>query len=463
MNIAVIGSGYVGSVTGAAFASFGHRTVVIDIDPEKVRVLNAGQSPIYEPGLDELIEYTVRSGVLSASTDYKLVRDADVIFIAVGTPSLPDGAVDLAYVDAAASSIAAFLNPDRYTVIINKSTVPVGTTDRVASIIEQASGLAATLNTGQFSVVSNPEFLREGYALEDVYYPDRIVIGCSDSRALTVMRSLYKDMLEQNGYDRMGEYFLFPSHTKSSSPVLFETDPKSSELIKYVSNAFLSVKISYVNEVARLCEKLGANALDVAAGMGLDSRIGPQFLQVSSGWSGSCFPKDTAELLAVGKKYGAELTVVKAAEQSNMRMHEYCVEKIMRRLKSLNGKRIGVLGLTFKPNTDDARHTQASFIIARLVGLGAHVAVHDPKGMDMFRRLHGHLPIQYCHTLEEVAIHADAILLLTHWNEYGMGNASWQTMQQRMRNPYVLDTRNALDPLALFEMGFDYEGLGVHF
>jgi UDPglucose 6-dehydrogenase len=277
------------------------------------------------------------------------------------------------------------------------------------------------------------------------------------------MRDLYKDVLEQIGYTSMAEHFPFPSTYKTALPVLFETDAKSSELIKYVSNAFLSVKISYINEVARLCEKLGANALDVAAGMGLDSRIGPQFLQISSGWSGSCFPKDTAELLAVGKKYGSELTVVRAAEQSNMRMHEYCVEKITRRLKTLNGKRIGVLGLTFKPNTDDARHTQASYIIARLLELGATVTVHDPKGMDMFRRLHVHLPIHYCARAEDVAIQADAVLLLTHWSEYAVDTANWPLMRQKMRNPYVLDTRNALDPLALHNLGFDYEGLGVHF
>jgi UDPglucose 6-dehydrogenase len=277
------------------------------------------------------------------------------------------------------------------------------------------------------------------------------------------MRDLYKDVLEQIGYTSMTEHFPFPSKHKSALPVLFETDAKSSELIKYVSNAFLSVKISYINEVARLCERLGANALDVAVGMGLDSRIGPQFLQISSGWSGSCFPKDTAELLAVGKKYGSELSVVRAAEQSNMRMHEYCVEKITRRLKTLNGKRIGVLGLTFKPNTDDARHTQASYIIARLLELGADVTVHDPKGMAMFRRLHVHLPIHYSARAEDVAIRADAVLLLTHWSEYAVDSANWQLMRQKMRNPYVLDTRNALDPLALHDLGFDYEGLGVHF
>ncbi len=461
MNIAVIGSGYVGSVTGAAFASFGHRTVVIDIDSEKVRLLGAGQSPIFEPGLDELIRYTVQAGTLSASTDYKLVGDADVVFIAVGTPSRPDGSVDMTYVQAAASSIGAHLSTNRFTVVVNKSTVPVGTSDLVTSLIEQSSGYESS--SGTFAVVSNPEFLREGYALEDVFFPDRIVIGCSDTRARFIMRDLYKDVLEQIGYTSMAEHFPFPSKHKTALPVLFETDAKSSELIKYVSNAFLSVKISYINEVARLCEKLGANALDVAVGMGLDSRIGPQFLQISSGWSGSCFPKDTAELLAVGKKYGSELTVVRAAEQSNTRMHEYCVEKITRRLKTLNGKRIGVLGLTFKPNTDDARHTQASYIITRLLELGADVTVHDPKGMAMFRRLHVHLPIHYCARAEDVAIHADAVLLLTHWSEYAVDTANWQLMRQQMRNPYVLDTRNALDPIALNDLGFDYEGLGVHF
>ncbi|WP_127578796.1 UDP-glucose dehydrogenase family protein [Paenibacillus koleovorans] len=462
MNVAVIGSGYVGSVTGAAFATLGHPTIVIDIDRHKAERLNAGESPIYEPGLEELLRQAVGRGQLSATTDYAAVRQADVVFIAVGTPSRPDGSADLTYVRAAAASIGAHLDPRRFTVVVDKSTVPVGTSDLVGTIIEQSLG-RPNRDEAVFTVVSNPEFLREGYALEDVFFPDRIVIGTEHEEARRIMRSLYRRMLEPGGYGELQELYPFRAVRKRQEPVWFETDAKSAELIKYVSNAFLSVKISYVNEVARLCEKLGANALDVSYGMGLDTRIGPQFLQVSSGWSGSCFPKDTAELLHAGRKYGIDLSIVNAAVLSNERMHQYCVDKIAKRLKTLTGKRIGVLGLTFKPNTDDARHTQASFIIERLLELGAEVAVHDPKGMEMFRRLHDHLSVRYCGSAEEVASQADAIVLLTHWPQYGTSETDWRGMRQRMRTPYVLDTRNVLNAPSMRSAGWDYEGLGVHY
>jgi UDPglucose 6-dehydrogenase len=414
--------------------------VIIDVDPEKVRRMNAGQSSLFEPGLDEALQLAVQRELLSASESYEAVASCDAVFIAVGTPSGEDGEADLSGVKAAARSIALHVNPRSFTVVVNKSTVPAGTADLVGALIEEASGLSRGVH---FAVVSNPEFLREGYALEDVHAPDRIVIGTNDERARRLMRELYRPLLAGG---------------KPSTPY-FETDAKSAELIKYVSNAFLAVKISYINEVARLCEKLGANVLDVAKGMGLDSRIGSKFLQVSSGWSGSCFPKDTAELLATSRKSGRELSIVNAAVEANRGMHEYCIEKLRRKLKTLNGKTIGVLGLTFKPNTDDARQTQASTIVARLVAMGASVSAHDPKGMQMFRRLNGALPIRYCETAEETAMRADAILLLTHWEAYGSLN--WLAMANAMNNRYVLDTRNFLDRESLRQCGFDYEGLGM--
>ncbi|MFC5701167.1 UDP-glucose dehydrogenase family protein [Cohnella faecalis] len=456
MNVVCIGSGYVGTVTGTAFAALGHRTTVIDIDADKVELINSGNSPIFEPGLDSLLPQLVSRELLSASTMFGEIGFADVVFIAVGTPSQADGTVDLTYVKSAARKIGEHLNREQLTVIVDKSTVPVGTSDLVASIIEEASGLRANEN---FAVVSNPEFLREGYALEDVLFPDRIVIGTEHPGARIVMRELYRNLLERTNYRELSRKVAFKMNLNAPKAVYFETDTKSAEMIKYVSNAFLAVKISYINEVARLCETLGANVLDVAKGMGLDSRIGEKFLQVSSGWSGSCFPKDTAELLETSRKYGSDLLLVEAAVDSNWRMHTNCVDKIKRQLKTLNGKNIGILGLTFKPNTDDARHTQSSYIIDKLIALGANVAVHDPKGMEMFRKINGHLPVRYCQKAEEVAERADAVVLMTHWEEYAA--LDWAHVRSRMKNPYVLDTRNFLIDHRLSELGFRYEGIGI--
>ncbi|TDG00320.1 UDP-glucose dehydrogenase family protein [Paenibacillus piri] len=455
MNIVCIGSGYVGSVTGTAFAVLGHQTTVIDMDQKKVDLICSGKSPIYEPGLNELIEMHIGK-TLRATTSYEVVYDADVVFIGVGTPSREDGTADLSFIRSAAKSIAQNLNPHKFTVIIDKSTVPIGTADLVASIIDDMSGLKAEEH---FAVISNPEFLREGYALEDVFFPDRIVIGTTNEKARAVLRELYHNLLNRVGYDEATRHFKFSFNPQARPAVYFETDLKSAEMIKYASNAFLAVKISYINEVARLCETLGANVLDVSKGMGLDSRIGSKFLQVSSGWSGSCFPKDTAEFLATSQKYGRELSIVKAAIESNELMHDFCVEKVQMRLKTLIGKNIGVLGLTFKPNTDDARQTQASAIIRKLLDMGANVKVHDPKGMDVFQSLNGGLAVSYCEHADEVAFNSDAVILLTHWDDYL--HINWSLMATMMRSPYILDTRNFLPRTSLEELGFTYEGLGI--
>lgn len=455
MNVVCIGSGYVGSVTGAAFAALGHPTTVLDIDDRKISLLASGISPIYEPGLDHLISTYIEE-TLFATTDYEVIGSADVVFIGVGTPSKPDGTADLKNIKLAAEGIGKHLNPKSFTVIINKSTVPVGTSDLVASIIEEHSGLLCNVH---FAVISNPEFLREGYALEDVFYPDRIVIGSNNEKANEIMRSLYHNLVNRVNYDELRKHFRFDQPANPKTPHFFETDVKSAEMIKYASNAFLAVKISYINEIARLCELLGANVTSVAAGMGLDTRIGDKFLQVSSGWSGSCFPKDTAELLATGKKYGCDLSIVEAAIHSNLQMHAHVVDKIKRRLKSLNGKTIGILGLTFKPNTDDARNTQASVIIHELIGAGARVKVHDPKGMSMFKALNSQLEIEYCEDVHKAVMNTDALILLTHWEEYAL--LKWKEVYASMKKPYLLDTRNFLDPYSLTEIGFEYEGIGI--
>lgn len=455
MRVVCVGSGYVGSVTAAAFAFLGHDTTVIDIDPNKIRMIQSGNSPIYEPELDRLISMTIEK-TLHAETGYDSINNADIIFICVGTPSKADGTVDLTYVTQVAEQIAPRLNPDSFTVIVNKSTVPVGTAERVTAIVKQISGLQAGIH---FSVVSNPEFLREGSALEDVFFPDRIVIGTESEKAKIVMRELYDRLLKRHDYEQWSETFSCLNQPDKPQAIYFETDSKSAEMIKYASNAFLSVKISYINEVARLCDALGAQVQHVAKGMGLDDRIGNKFLQVSSGWGGSCFPKDTIELLSTSQKYGRELTVVKAAIDSNLTMHEYCVDKIKSRLKSLNGKTIGILGLTFKPNTDDVRKSQAQVIIAKLLELGANIKVHDPKGMEMFRKFNMEFPIIYCEKPEETAQYADAIVLLTHWDQYL--RLDWSELYSRMSNPYILDTRNVLPRSELIHMGFQVEGLGT--
>lgn len=454
MNVVCIGAGYVGTVTGAAFAAVGHPTTVIDTDRNKVELLLSGKSPIYEPGLDDLLLWLTACQGFRASTSYAAVGDADAVFIGVGTPSREDGTADLRYVKSAAELIGRHLSPDRFTVIVNKSTVPVGTADLVAGIVEEASGLQAERN---FSVVSNPEFLREGYALEDVFFPERIIVGTVNEKARQIMRNLYRPIVEKAEYEPILR-ICPPLSLRRAETVYFETNPSSAELIKYASNAFLAVKISYINEIARLSEALGVGVMDVAKGIGLDSRIGPKFLQVSSGWSGSCLPKDTAELLATSLQYGCELSIVKAAVESNRGMLAFTVEKLRRRLKTMNGKRIGVLGLTFKPDTDDARETQASYIIRRLIELGCSVSAYDPQGMGMFRRLNADLPVQYCSAGQEVARRADALLLLTHWDEFR--TLDWSAMQALMRTPYILDTRNFLNKSELLRSGFQYEGIG---
>lgn len=457
MKVVCVGSGYVGSVTGTAFAVLGYPTTIIDMDSRKVKEINGGTSPIYEPGLASCIAQMVNASRLSATQTYDCVYQADIVFIAVGTPSKPDGAVELKYVRSAARSIGENLNATQFTVIVNKSTVPVGTSELVASIIEEASGLE---NNRHFAVVSNPEFLREGYALEDVFFPERIIIGSGSHKAKGVMRKLYTPLMERTNYAEFTQHLTFTNNHTATQTAYFETDAKSAELIKYVSNAFLAVKISYINEVARLCDSLGANVGDVSYGMGLDTRIGNKFLQVSSGWGGSCFPKDTTEILSESQNYGSELTIVKAAIESNINMHDYCIQKIQRSLTSLNSKNIAILGLTFKPNTDDARHTQASYIIGKLLDLGANVSAHDPKGMPMFQQMNSHLQIRYCERPIDTIAGADALVLLTHWDEYGLMN--WEMVYRLMKNRYILDTRNFLKKQNLNELGFVYEGLGLY-
>ncbi len=455
MKIVCVGAGYVGCVTGTSFAALGYETTLIDIDVNKVKLIREGRSPIYEPGLEYLIQQTIGK-TLFASTDYQSIKEADIVFIAVETPSGPDGCADLKYVKAAACSIAKNLNKYNFTLVVCKSTVPTGTGQLVSSIISEISGLAPEKD---FAQVSNPEFLREGCALQDVFFPDRIVVGTDNLRARNKMKSLYRPIISSTDYPELIERCLNYNKKMMGKPTsYFETDVKTAELIKYASNAFLAVKISYINEIAKLCEKLGTNVLDVAKGMGLDSRIGSKFLEVSSGWQGSCFPKDTCELYFTSEKYGCGLSVVKAAIDANMAMHGYVVEKIRNYLGCLNGKTIAILGLTFKPDTDDARKTQAQYIIPQLLGLGAIVRVFDPQGMEAFKRNNEELEITYCEKAEQVAHKADCLLLLTHWSQFK--ELDWKEMVNNMNTAYVLDTRNFISK-ELEDLEVCYQGLGV--
>ncbi|MEI7024953.1 UDP-glucose dehydrogenase family protein [Paenibacillus sp. y28] len=455
MRIVCIGAGYVGTVTAAAFAALGHETILVDVDERKLQAIQQGRSPIYEPGLDQLLEYVVTRH-LTATASMEGVAEADAVFICVGTPENADHSVNLSYIKQAAIQIGNHLNPRRFTVIVTKSTVPVGSADLVSSLIEAHS---RTKSGSCFTVVSNPEFLREGSALTDVFFPDRIVIGSAHPRGSTVMKQLYRNFMKRTFDPLVMDMIKGKEYRLKPKPVYLETDPKSAELIKYASNAFLAVKISYINEIARLCEALGSNVSEVAKGMGLDHRIGSQFLEVSSGWGGSCFPKDTAELLATSTKYDRELTIVRAAVEANQRMMEHVVSKLKQRMKTLQGKTIAVLGLTFKPNTDDIRNSQAIVIIRMLEELGAFVQAHDPKGMPGFRKLHPELSVRYCEHAEEAAAHADALLLLTHWEEYR--TLPWERIRASMRRPYILDTRRLWSGVGLPRLGFRYETLGA--
>lgn len=433
MNLAMIGTGYVGLVTGACFSEFGHNVTCVDTDAEKIEALKRGHVFIYEPGLDDLVTRNVAEGRLHFSTSTKeAVAGADVVLIAVGTPTTRrgDGYADLSYVYGAARDIAAGLT--NYTVIVDKSTVPVGTAKQVARIVREVNPDA------EFDVVSNPEFLREGAAIDDFMKPDRVVIGAESDRAAEVMRKLYA-----------------PLHEKDH-PIIV-TNLETAELIKYASNSFLAIKISFINELSGLCETLGANIQDVAKGMGLDARIGLKFLQAGPGYGGSCFPKDTRALLRIGQEHGAPLRIVETAVEVNEAQKARMVTKIRKALGgSIAGKRIGVLGLSFKPETDDMREAPALTIIPRLLENGAHVVAHDPVAVDVAKTML--LGISFVDDPFAVAENADAVVFLTEWKQYKELDLS--KLQGAMRNPLLIDLRNMFCPDQVRALGIEYVSIG---
>ncbi|MGN7471983.1 UDP-glucose dehydrogenase family protein [Brevibacillus sp. SAFN-007a] len=455
MNIACIGSGYVGSVISIVFACLGHTVTVIDNDCNKINKIKEKKSPIFEKGLEVLIENLVEDRLL-ATNSYSTIKDMDLVMICVGTPLNKDGSTNLDYMKLAARNIAKNLNPCGYTVISIKSTTPVNSLNEIINIIQENSGL---INEEHFSVVCNPEFLREGTALEDFLYPERIVVGSTNTKASEIMKNLYSDILNRTKYYLFDNFIRIDETAISRKTSYFETDPISAMMIKYASNAYLAIKISFINELARLCEVTNANVLDVAKGIGMDSRIGNQYFQISPGWGGSCLPKDTAELFSHSVRMGRELSIVKAAIESNNQMKKYVVDKMRDLLGYLEGRTIGIIGLTFKPNTDDSRNAQTGDIIRELIYAGAQVKVHDPQGNHTFRMNNPELNVIYCEKAEEVSNEADILVLLTNWEEYL--HLNWNLIYANLRKKLIFDTRNFLPQKALEEMNFQYEGIGI--
>jgi UDPglucose 6-dehydrogenase len=432
MRVTMVGTGYVGLVSGACFADFGHQVICVDKDVGKIDRLHQGIMPIFEPGLEDLVSSNVKAGRLSFTTDLsEAVKEADTVFVAVGTPSRRgDGHADLSYVEQAAREIAEHMQG--YTVVVNKSTVPVGTGDLVQSIMAEVNP------KGDFSVVSNPEFLREGAAIGDFKRPDRVVVGTEDERARQVMRELYRPL------------FL------NETPILF-TDRRTSELIKYAANAFLAVKIAYINEMADLCEQVGANVQEVARGIGLDNRIGKKFLNAGPGYGGSCFPKDTLALIRTAQEANAPVTIVEATVASNANRKRRMASKIIAACGGdVRGKTIGILGLTFKPNTDDMRDSPSLDIVPALLAAGANVRAYDPEGMaEAQKELPG---IELVNGPYEVADKASAIVILTEWDQFRA--LDFERIAKQMNQRVMIDLRNIYNPEDLRHDGFAYVSIG---
>jgi len=432
MRVAMIGSGYVGLVSGACFADFGHEVVCVDVNAARIEDLKRGRIPIYEPGLDRLVESNVAAGRLSFTTDLAAaVSGSEAVFIAVGTPSRRgDGHADLSHVSAAARDIAKALSG--YAVVVTKSTVPVGTGDMVEGIIRE------TRPDAEFSVVSNPEFLREGAAIEDFKRPDRVVVGANDERARAVMAELYRPL------------------SLNAAPILF-TDRRTAELTKYAANAFLATKITFINEIADLCEEVGADVQLVARGIGMDKRIGSKFLNAGPGYGGSCFPKDTLALIRSAQDHGVSLRVVESVVAVNDARKTQMARKVVKACGgSVHGKTIAVLGLTFKPNTDDMREAPAVNIIDALQRAGASVRAHDPVGMEPAKALlQG---VTYAEDAYDCAHGADALVLVTEWDAYRALDLA--RLKQRMRAPVIVDLRNVYRAEEMARHGFDYHRVG---
>jgi len=431
VRICVVGTGYVGLVTGTCFSEFGMDVTCVDANEEKIRILNQGGVPIYEPGLDAMISRNVKEGRLSFTTDLKsAVERSLVVFIAVGTPPKADGSADLRYIEQVARSVAEWMNG--YKVVVNKSTAPVGTGRWIRNTIVKHQK-----EPHRFSVCSNPEFLREGSAIEDFVRPDRVVIGSEDAEAIAIMKDLYSPL-----------YLI-------ETPIVI-TNLETAELIKYASNAFLATKISFINDLSVLCDIVGADVHHVAKAMGLDRRIGPKFLHPGPGYGGSCFPKDTLALIDVAKKAGTDLKIVQAAVEVNSRQRDIAFQKIQKVTGDLKGKIIAVLGLSFKPNTDDMRAAPSIPIIERLQKAGAEVRAYDPVAMSEAKKVLNR--VVFCKDAYDAAQGADCLVFMTEWNQFR--NLNTDKLKEVMRTQAIADLRNIYEPKKMRDLGFQYIAMG---
>jgi len=431
MNIAIIGAGYVGLITGACFAEFGVHVTCVDKDEKKIRMMKKGFVPFYEPGLEELMQNNIKAGRLEFTTSIAEAVDSSlVIFIAVGTPPRGDGSVEMKYVEDVAREIARNINS--YKVIVTKSTVPVGTGERIRRII--SNNLRENVD---FDVVSNPEFLREGAGIEDFMRPNRVVIGASSDQAIAIMKDLYRPL-----------YLI-------ETPFII-TDVKTAELIKYASNAFLATKISFINEIANLCESVGADVQVVAKAMGLDRRIGPKFLHAGPGFGGSCFPKDTLALLKMGKENNVNLRIVEATIKANESQRERVTKKIISAMGKIRGKTIGILGLSFKPNTNDLREAPSLYIIKRLLKAGAKIRAFDPAAMEDAKKIFP--DIKYCKDAYDAVKGSYAVIIVTEWNQFR--NLDLSKVIDLMKDRFFFDLRNIYEPQRMKNMGFKYFSVG---
>jgi UDPglucose 6-dehydrogenase len=472
LNVCVVGAGYVGLVTGSCMAHLGRNVICVDIDELRIRRLSDGQSPIYEPGLEQLIQTCLQRGNLRFSTDLaSSIRESEIIFIAVGTPPLSNGKADLSFVKAVAHEIGRALDLAYRRLVVNKSTVPIGSGNWVEMLVKEGLNENPSLsnpdNSEQptrrlngmkgeeiFLIASNPEFLREGSAIADTFYPDRIVIGATDNYATERLRALYEPIIEQTFTPPPSA----PRPAGFTAVPVVTTDLASAEMIKYAANAFLATKISFANEIANLCERVGADITEVVRGFGLDSRIGPRFLNAGVGWGGSCFGKDISALIDIADEYGYDPSLLRSTVLVNKRQRQVPVYKLQEILKIIKGKTIGLLGLAFKPETDDLRDAPSLEIAHQLLEMGARVKAYDPIANEMCHRQHPDLKIEYAENVLDLALDCDALVIVTEWEEFRY--LELDKIGEVMRTKVLIDGRNLMDPDAVQAAGFKYRGVG---
>lgn len=452
MKVCIVGVGYVGLVTGICLAEIGHDVICVDNVKEKIEKLKNSKSPIYEPGLEAFIESNLKKNKIQFTTDLKEgVENSEIIFISVGTPSLPNGQADLSYVEAVATDIGRYINDEK--IIVNKSTVPIGSGDWVSMIVSESIVKNNPNKNINFNVVSNPEFLREGCAIGDTFFPDRIVIGSSSETAINKMLELYKPLIEQS-FDWNGDFErLLP---KGQKVPIVTTDLTSAEMIKYAANSLLATKISFINEIANICEKVGADILMVAKGIGLDSRIGPKFLNAGIGWGGSCFPKDVSALAYIANEYGMTPQILNSVINVNKEQRLKIVKKVQDELKIVKGKTISVLGIAFKPDTDDTREAPSISIMNSLVNLGAKIKAYDPIVKSRPDTLSE--KVEMVEDMYSAIDNSDLVILATEWNEFK--KLDFIKVKSMMSHNIFIDGRNMFDKKALEDIGFRYIGIG---